>query len=298
MARAIFVNSLYELEAWCTSIIAKQADGQIIHARNLDFENPTIMRKLTYRVTFTKDGDYLYDAVMFAGNCGVYTGMKAGAFSISENERFPETDEKGALENLLSLFTGVPEISWLIRKTFENCPDYECAYEVLREHEISALCYIILAGTKDDEGVIISRNRIGAAHEEHLNATQWYLVQTNNDHWVDNGCFNRCASAHANMDAISQENINLKSLRKDVLLEFPNFNYDTLYSTQFQPSEGYIQTIATTYEGPTQHDAQFYGQTNPYTKHNVVHDRPMKVQQKFAGVGYNDIFNAVIKFIF
>jgi len=90
------------------------------------------MRQITHTVTFTKDGEYLYDAVMFAGTCGVYTGMKAGAFSISENERFPETDQKGALENLFSLLTGVPEISWLIRKTFETCTDYDCAYKKLK----------------------------------------------------------------------------------------------------------------------------------------------------------------------
>ena len=89
MSKAVLVNALYEIEAWCTSIIAKQSDGSIIHARNLDFENPNGMRKVTYRATCVKDGEYLSDAVMFAGNCGVYTGIKSGAYSISENERFP-----------------------------------------------------------------------------------------------------------------------------------------------------------------------------------------------------------------
>ena len=45
------------------------------------------MRNITFRAIFTKDGEYVYDAVMFAGTIGVYTGMKADAFSLSENSR-------------------------------------------------------------------------------------------------------------------------------------------------------------------------------------------------------------------
>jgi hypothetical protein len=106
MSKAVLLNALYELEAWCTSIIAKGSDGAIIHQRNLDFDNPDQMRKITYSVTFTRDGEYVYDAVMFAGNLGVYTAVKKGAFSVSENERFPETDQKGLLENIMMMFYG------------------------------------------------------------------------------------------------------------------------------------------------------------------------------------------------
>jgi len=76
------------------------------------------------------------------------------------------------------MFGGYKEISWIIREALENCDDYDCAYDYLKNTEINALGYIILAGTQDDEGVVISRNRKGAAHEDHLNSTsdRWYLV--------------------------------------------------------------------------------------------------------------------------
>jgi hypothetical protein len=45
------------------------------------------LRNISYTATFTRNGQYVYDAVMFSGVIGVYTGMKGGAFSISENER-------------------------------------------------------------------------------------------------------------------------------------------------------------------------------------------------------------------
>jgi len=41
------------------------------------------MAMMTYRAKYMKNGKYVYDAVMFAGTIGIYTGMKAGAFSIS-----------------------------------------------------------------------------------------------------------------------------------------------------------------------------------------------------------------------
>mmetsp|Transcript_24680 Transcript_24680/g.38394 ORF Transcript_24680/g.38394 Transcript_24680/m.38394 type:complete len:147 (-) Transcript_24680:869-1309(-) len=37
VSKTVLINCLYELGAWCTSIVAKQGDGTIIHTRNLDF---------------------------------------------------------------------------------------------------------------------------------------------------------------------------------------------------------------------------------------------------------------------
>ena len=53
----------------------------------LDFYYTDYMRSITYRAKFVRDGKHIYDAVMFAGNVGVYTAMKPGKFAISENQR-------------------------------------------------------------------------------------------------------------------------------------------------------------------------------------------------------------------
>lgn len=283
ISKAVLLNALYELEAWCTSIIAKSSDGSILHQRNLDFDNPNQMRKITYTVTFKRDEDYVYDAVMFAGNVGVYTAIKKGAFSVSENERFPETDKKGALENMMMLFQGTQEISWLIRSTFETCDDYECAYQKLGHEKICALGYIILAGVKDEEGVVVSRSRYGIAHEEHLNATQWFLVQTNNDHWTPGGCYNRCESATTNLELLGQDALTQDSLRDSVLLQFPNLNYETLYNTQLTPSSGAIDTIPTKYAG---NDWEYHAPS-------VKSDRPGSIRD-LGDVTYFDLFKAAV----
>jgi len=81
------------------------SNGTIIHGRNLDFDFADQFRNMTYRAKFVRGDKYLFDAVMFAGNVGVYTGMKAGAFSISENQR-NTNDTTGLFENLIMMFMG------------------------------------------------------------------------------------------------------------------------------------------------------------------------------------------------
>ena len=58
----------------------------------MDFGLTELIRKVVYVAKFVRGQEYLFDAVMFAGTNGVYTGMKNGAFSISENIRKATTD--------------------------------------------------------------------------------------------------------------------------------------------------------------------------------------------------------------
>lgn len=67
-------NTLYEISSYCSSIVARMKDGTIIHGRNLDFYHPELLKKVTYNVKFVRGEEYVYDAVMFAGLMGVYSG--------------------------------------------------------------------------------------------------------------------------------------------------------------------------------------------------------------------------------
>lgn len=44
----VLVNTLYELEAYCTSVVSRKADHSIIHGRVMDFDFSDDMRKGTY----------------------------------------------------------------------------------------------------------------------------------------------------------------------------------------------------------------------------------------------------------
>jgi len=113
MAKAVLINQLYELGTWCTSIVAKQADGTIIHSRNLDYNHGMDqMRSITYRARYVYNGTYVFDAVMFAGTLGVYTGMKANAFSVSQNTRFDGSNPLNLVSTVGMMYGGLTENSW------------------------------------------------------------------------------------------------------------------------------------------------------------------------------------------
>lgn len=115
LTKVLVVNNLYELESWCTSIIAQTANGTIIHGRNLDFANADNLRKGSYIAKFVDGSKPVFEATMFSGIIGVYTGMKAGAFSISENQRQFNDHNIGLVENLSMVLSGFYQVSWLIR---------------------------------------------------------------------------------------------------------------------------------------------------------------------------------------
>jgi hypothetical protein len=98
------VNYLYELTTACTSLVAQMPDGTILHGRNLDFSFPDDMRLATYKAQFYNGSEYKFDAVMFAGNVGVYTGIKHGKFSISENQRRVPDIVQTVLDNVVMIF--------------------------------------------------------------------------------------------------------------------------------------------------------------------------------------------------
>jgi hypothetical protein len=141
-------------------------DGTIVHDRNLDFAFAEIMRNVTYVAKFMKGDEYLYDAMMFAGYNGVMTGIKKGAFSISLNERKPSwrTSPLELIKNFASLFAGYKQNTKLIRDTLETCQNFDCAFKALSEEYVIAPSYFIVAGLKNNEGAVITRDRFTIAN--------------------------------------------------------------------------------------------------------------------------------------
>ena len=94
----ITVNIIYDLTAFCTSIVAVTLDGEILHARNMDF--PIGLRNDTINMIYVDaNNNTLYEATTFFGYVGVPTGIKFGAFSISIDAR----DDKYGLQNWIDI---------------------------------------------------------------------------------------------------------------------------------------------------------------------------------------------------
>lgn len=174
----MFMQYVYEFSAFCTSSVVRMADGTIVHDRNLDFAFADVMRNITYIAKFTKGDEYLFDATMFAGYNGVMTGIRKGAFSISINERKPSwrSDPVELIKNLASLYAGYKQNTKLIRDTLTNCKDFACAFDDLSNVEVIAPSYFIVAGLKDNEGAVITRDRFSVAHLDQLTNDKWFVL--------------------------------------------------------------------------------------------------------------------------
>jgi hypothetical protein len=102
-----------------------------------------------------------------------------------------------------------------------------------------APCYFIIAGVKENEGAIISRDRFTAANVTSLSNETWYIVQTNEDHF-DGICLQRCAAARKNLDTLTQANLNAETGFNQVLNVPPNLNKASIYSAMMNPSNGLL----------------------------------------------------------
>ncbi len=73
------LNVAYELTDACTSIVAETSDGQIIHARNLDFGAggflTATMRNLSALVEYTSAGTVFAKQSAFIGFVGMLSGQ-------------------------------------------------------------------------------------------------------------------------------------------------------------------------------------------------------------------------------
>ncbi|XP_066510206.1 N-acylethanolamine-hydrolyzing acid amidase-like isoform X2 [Hoplias malabaricus] len=207
----ILLNFAYEVSAFCTSIVAQSSKGNIYHGRNLDYPHD-ILRNLTIDILFIKNGKVAYRGTSFAGYVGLWTGQSANKFTVTGNQR-----SKGHWwENVISAFLlKSSPVSWLVRETLEEATDFHDAVMKLSKVPIITDVYYIVAGVHSKEGVVITRDRSGAADIWALDWVmgQWYLVETNYDHWLPTPKRDdRRDVAMKALNATGQNNINLRSL--------------------------------------------------------------------------------------
>lgn len=59
LADTILINIMYDLTAFCTSIVAQDKQGNIFHGRNLDYSFSEILRNVTFISKFQSKGNML-----------------------------------------------------------------------------------------------------------------------------------------------------------------------------------------------------------------------------------------------
>ena len=150
------------------------------------------MKESVFIGKFVKDGEEVFEGVLFAAFNGVLTGIKKHGFSISLNTRKP-SDVSNYLNlgsNILNMIKGKHSVPKLIRDTLEECSEYSCAFEKLKNTELTAPAYFTIAGMHNNEGAVISRDPTSIANLRTLD-DNWYVIQTNEDIF-EGKCTARC----------------------------------------------------------------------------------------------------------
>uniref|UniRef100_A0A915PUX7 N-acylethanolamine-hydrolyzing acid amidase n=1 Tax=Setaria digitata TaxID=48799 RepID=A0A915PUX7_9BILA len=258
IGEVIGMNIFILANVGCTSIVAEDRKGRIIHGRNLDYEMSSVLRNLTIIADFTRNGNIIYTAVTFVLQVGLCTGQRPGAFSISLNERLTFVLQVGLCTGqrpgafsislnerfsgsyidtiLMELYTRFKRpVTLTIRMVLEEKETFDEAKEILMKEHFVAPSYLIIAGTKIGQACIITRNRWNATDLKCTNAQkgQWFLVETNFDPWkiVKD---KRRQIAEKVLQKIGRNSLNCKKVL-EVLATHPVKNNLTIFSTVMSP---------------------------------------------------------------
>jgi len=229
----------------CTSVVAQDPNGHIVHARNLDWNLPVAMRHLLWDVDFMRNGTVIARGTGGVGFVGVYNGMVTGGYSATIDARGKGGTVWNNFKQALLHHSLTP--SQLLRTTLEKCTSFDCAISQLSSEPLIDENYYIVAGTAAGEGAVIARDRNKAEDIWRLNASEpagWYRLQTNYDHWnpvpvADD----RRTPGYAMMDWLGPARATLPNLF-DVMRTPPTFNAHTDYSALLDPRRGvYNSTV-------------------------------------------------------
>ncbi|KAK3605189.1 hypothetical protein CHS0354_012999 [Potamilus streckersoni] len=232
----VIANLIYDISAFCTSIVSQDDQGQIWHSRNLDYNFGDMLRNLTIHVEFVSKGKTVYSAITYAGYIGILSGQKPKAFSITVNQR----SEGFILENILLALLdrkAVPT-TFLVRDILANEPDFESAISRLSTTDTVAPVYFIIAGMNPGQGAVITKSRLETVDIWRLDPTHghWFVLETNYDRWTTPPPWDdRRDAAIKAMNRLGQHNITVASLL-DVMSVEPVLNSHTTYTVIMCPA--------------------------------------------------------------
>ncbi|XP_060783852.1 N-acylsphingosine amidohydrolase (acid ceramidase) 1a [Neoarius graeffei] len=257
LGEVMLFNIFYEVFTVCTSVVAEDLNGNVYHARNLDFglfmgwdqktQTWTLTEKLkplVVNVDLKRNNRTVFRSTSFAGYVGMLTGIRPKEFTLTMNERF---DVDGGYIGILEWILGKRDGMWmsfLTRKVLENATSYEDAKNQLALTKLLAPAYFILGGNQTGQGCVITRTRIITLDvwEINMKLGRWYVLETNYDHWEKPFFLDdRRTPAMKCMNETTQAKITLLTLY-DVLSTKPVLNKLTTYTALMEVSTGRLES--------------------------------------------------------
>lgn len=257
LGEVVLFNIFYEVFTVCTSVVAEDDKGNLLHGRNLDFglfmgwdvKNKSWiisekLKPLVVNLDFKRNNQTVFKSTNFAGYVGMLTGIKPHVFTLTMNERFSlDGGYIGILEWILGQRDGM-WMSFLTRSVLENAESYEEAKGRLAQTKLLAPAYFILGGNQTGQGCIITRSRQLSLDvlEIDMNLGRWYVLETNYDHWKEPLFLDdRRTPGMKCMNQTTQAKISLQTMY-DVLSTKPVLNKLTTYTTLMQVSKGTLES--------------------------------------------------------
>uniref|UniRef100_A0A8D3E471 Acid ceramidase n=1 Tax=Scophthalmus maximus TaxID=52904 RepID=A0A8D3E471_SCOMX len=252
LGEVVLFNIFYEVFTVCTSIVAEDHKGNLIHGRNLDFglfmgwdvKNKSWiisekLKPLVVNLDFRRNNQTVFKSTNFAGYVGMLTGIKPHTFTLTMNERFSlDGGYIGIMEWVLGKRDGM-WMSFLTRSVLEDANSYEEAKTRLAQTKLLAPAYFILGGNQTGQGCIITLPELKLID---VKLGRWYVLETNYDHWEEPLFLDdRRTPAMKCMNQTAQKNISVNTMY-DVLSTKPVLNKLTTYTTLMQVSEGKLES--------------------------------------------------------
>ncbi len=160
--RIMLANLSYDLALayiGCSTVVLPTADGPVL-ARNMDWWPEHALARSSYLVRCYRGGRLAFANAGWPGATGVVTGLSGLGFCLALNAVLsPEGIRR----------TGYPVLLHL-RRVLEDAPDFDAAVRQLSEATLAAPALITVAGTRNEQRVVIERTPTRSAQR-----------------WADNG---------------------------------------------------------------------------------------------------------------
>jgi len=228
----------------CTSFLAANSEGTVLHGRNLDLRNGAQLYSSVFDATFYRGGKPVFVATQLWFMVGLTTAYRLGRYSVAQNTR----PGCGDLDiNIAAAKRGAAPFTLLLRSLLQNVDNFADAVHELAETPVIAPQYFTLAGAGAWEGALISRDRQGNpapyANVEVLSPQigRWFIVQTNDDTW-ETALDERRPVALQKLSGMAAEMVNASSAL-DVMMTTPVLNNLTVFTWIVEPATGLQQVF-------------------------------------------------------
>lgn len=151
----VLANISYDLaisQIGCSTIALPSPSGPVV-ARNMDWIPEDLLARASVLLRYSKDGKRVFTNAGFPASIGAVTGMSERGFAVVINA-------VGSPEGLKK--TGYPVLLFL-RRVLEDARDFKEALEWVRSETLATSALITLAGTENNERVIVERSPTKAA---------------------------------------------------------------------------------------------------------------------------------------